>query len=44
MFTGKKITRMERLSKDDAIQCDKKKLGLELFPWIRTIFMFLDPN
>ena len=22
----------------------KKKLGLEQFPWIRTIFMFLDPN
>ena len=22
----------------------KKKLGLERFPWIRTIFMFLDPN
>ena len=22
----------------------KKELGLEQFPWIRTIFMFLDPN
>ena len=22
----------------------KKKLGLEQFQWIRTIFMFLDPN
>ena len=22
----------------------KKKLGLKQFPWIKTIFMFLDPN
>ena len=27
------------------IHCDeKKKLGLKQFPWIKTIFMFLDLN
>ena len=31
--------------KSNPNHCDeKKKLGLELFPLIRTIFLFLDPN
>ena len=27
-----------------AIHCDEKKPGLKQFPWIKTIFMFLDPD
>ena len=26
------------------LHCDEKNPGLKQFPWIRTIFMFLDPN
>jgi hypothetical protein len=29
---------------DISLTVTKKKLGLEQFPWIRTIFRFLDPN
>ena len=48
-FLGKPICFFSSLATIEKAQaskyhCDEKKIGLEQFPWIRTIFMFLDPN